>query len=1270
MRKVKRSSLCLGFFLAAGLAIPASASAAASLEDLWCTSASACVAVGASDFEEGEHSSSQIHVKRWSGSAWTAEELDPPDSAATSVLEGVACASTSACTAVGSYVDHESRVTLALALRWDGTDWDIDELSKPEAALSAELVDVACASASSCVAVGSYTDDEEIRKSLAMSWNGSAWSVLSVPIPSGAALSELEGISCTGASDCVAVGSFVNSGEVTKTLALSWNGSAWSIASTPEPSGSELNQLYDVACRPSDACTAVGTYFDSTGDQKTLALRRNTSKEWSIQTTPNKSNALSRTLTAVSCASTTSCVAMGMVEQGRQEIPIAIGWNGSAWSEQSIDTEALGAAVVKPESVFCTSSTNCDAVGEVSYGRSAAPRNLAFHFNGSVWVVSEAGGYERKWTSHDTIDRTSDLTAVSCPVTQRCFAVGHALVDGTQHSQVASWVGGTWSPEPGPEPEGAKTTDLVGVSCVSTSSCWAVGAYFDAENVQIPMAVRWNGTAWSVHTVPSPSGIQAGTLLAVDCASASSCTAVGTYVDAEDVQRPLAMSFDGTAWSVATVALPSGSVGAALSGVSCASATACMAVGVRFDAFGHEAGFAAKREGSSWTHVSPPGLEEEAPHLLLDVSCVTAAQCVSVGRLEDPGGDPQNLALDWDGTGWEEMEVPSGETAGLASISCASSTHCMAVGGRDGDSAQPPQILGWDGNDWEPEPPAQYPQGTTGYSLTGIACVSADECHATGSASHDGFAPTNAALALYDQQWLAADATAVGSGLRGVFCHSAENCLAVGDSVDQAASDPATSWAWSDEGWEIADASSATGAFLAEVSCIEPDHCTAVGRKGAWPFRPLAERWDGEKWSTQVTPAPAGRSSQLESISCFSASWCAAAGFSWPSHGSGAAAPLVQTWNGSAWQTASISLPGGAISAFLHDISCASASSCAAVGSYVDSAGVHHGLIERWNGSSWSATPSSPPGGQSYRLKGVDCTSSSACTAVGTSTTTAGGSVTAIALRWNGSSWAPETVPVPENVIATKLNDVDCYSSIHCVAAGSFTDAHGSNPFIVGRTSGVWTQEAAPEITSSGNASVDSISCPSAADCLAAGLSQSAGRPGEPFTVQTEGEASWERTEPVNAPSEPPPALTADQLADAVALLEADPAVQAAIGSEEYDLKMGSWTETEEEGVSYLVGAYAELTLKDGESWSERTWQVAAYETNGGSYEEGEYIQETFNASASGIETLSVSIDLVFDSEGNVIDGEAVEVSPQAHGPGEIEVDESEIEYDEEIEEY
>lgn len=210
------------------LITPSFASAAASLDDLWCTASNSCVAVGASDIEDG---SSQVHVKRWNGSAWTREEVDPPEGAAKSELAGVYCTSASACIAVGFLATEGEGKDQPLAVKWDGSNWDGENLPVPEGATSTKPADIACASSSDCIAVGDYIDAEDVKKSLAMAWNG----LLSGPVPSGAGLSELESISCTASNDCVAVGSFVNSSEVTKTLAVSWNGSSWSIASTPEP---------------------------------------------------------------------------------------------------------------------------------------------------------------------------------------------------------------------------------------------------------------------------------------------------------------------------------------------------------------------------------------------------------------------------------------------------------------------------------------------------------------------------------------------------------------------------------------------------------------------------------------------------------------------------------------------------------------------------------------------------------------------------------------------------------------------------------------------------------------------------------------------------------------------------------------------------------------------------------------------------------------------------------------------------------------------------
>jgi hypothetical protein len=92
-------------------------------------------------------------------------------------------------------------------------------------------------------------------------------------------------VSCTSASACTAVGSYTNSAGTSVALAERWNGKAWTIQKTPNPSGAQGNSLAGASCR-CGICTAVGSYTNSAGTQVTLAERW-TGKVWVIQKTPN-----------------------------------------------------------------------------------------------------------------------------------------------------------------------------------------------------------------------------------------------------------------------------------------------------------------------------------------------------------------------------------------------------------------------------------------------------------------------------------------------------------------------------------------------------------------------------------------------------------------------------------------------------------------------------------------------------------------------------------------------------------------------------------------------------------------------------------------------------------------------------------------------------------------------------------------------------------------------------------------------------------------------
>jgi hypothetical protein len=70
---------------------------------------------------------------------------------------------------------------------------------------------------------------------------------------------------------------------------------------------------------------------------------------------------------------------------------------------------------------------------------------------------------------------------------------------------------------------------LSGVSCVSATDCKAVGEYRNAHNDSLSLALKWNGSVWSMQDTPEPFGV-AGyyPLSAVSCTAGMACTAVGT----------------------------------------------------------------------------------------------------------------------------------------------------------------------------------------------------------------------------------------------------------------------------------------------------------------------------------------------------------------------------------------------------------------------------------------------------------------------------------------------------------------------------------------------------------------------------------------------------------------------------------------------------------------------------------------------------------------------------------------------------------------------
>lgn len=167
---------------------------------------------------------------------------------------------------------------MTLAEVWNGTSWAIQDTPSPAGATEGSaLIGVSCPSAADCTAAGSSTDGSGNTTTLAEQWNGSAWTIQSTPNESsGAPLhNDLWGVSCAAADSCSATGYFTNSSVLLRPLAEHWNGTSWVVEDAPDPSGRHGSSLQGgVSCSSPSKCTAVGWSQNKSGTSFTLAERR------------------------------------------------------------------------------------------------------------------------------------------------------------------------------------------------------------------------------------------------------------------------------------------------------------------------------------------------------------------------------------------------------------------------------------------------------------------------------------------------------------------------------------------------------------------------------------------------------------------------------------------------------------------------------------------------------------------------------------------------------------------------------------------------------------------------------------------------------------------------------------------------------------------------------------------------------------------------------------------------------------------------------------
>ena len=181
-----------------------------SISSVACSSGSRCTAVG-NYYDQSEDS--QGLLLTGSGTSWAATEVPlppPPPGGSDLQLGSVACPAASECTAAGSR-EIGNGPGQAFLLTGAGSSWTVTQAPHPgNAGMNPPfLPSVACASATACLAVGQYQTASGNVAGLLISGAASLWSASVAPVPSnaGPGTASAQAVACAkSASACVAVG--------------------------------------------------------------------------------------------------------------------------------------------------------------------------------------------------------------------------------------------------------------------------------------------------------------------------------------------------------------------------------------------------------------------------------------------------------------------------------------------------------------------------------------------------------------------------------------------------------------------------------------------------------------------------------------------------------------------------------------------------------------------------------------------------------------------------------------------------------------------------------------------------------------------------------------------------------------------------------------------------------------------------------------------------------------------------------------------------------
>lgn len=319
----------------------------------------------------------------------------------------------------------------------------------------------------------------------------------------------------------------------------------------------------------------------------------------------------------------------------------------SASPDIVVDNTLQGIEAIAPDDIWTVGFANNPNGPQYSI------QTLALHWDGTDWSIVPTPNAPMDWNR---------LYGVAATSTNDVWAVGTSqdVAYVPLRTLIQHWDGTEWSIVPSPSP-GTVFNELRAVAAVSANDAWAVG-FCAGWYRRSTLILHWDGASWNRVPSPNPNGeFASNELYGITAFSADDIWAVGVSGTADYAYAPLALHWDGTAWTAVPTA-NGGGYGSFFRSVSGSSSGDLLAVGASVFSAGFEGGirhiaFASRWNGTAWTPITDfTFLDPDEYYSTTNFYGVSAVASDFAWVVGDAQGDA--WLFHWNGTSLNEVQAP------------------------------------------------------------------------------------------------------------------------------------------------------------------------------------------------------------------------------------------------------------------------------------------------------------------------------------------------------------------------------------------------------------------------------------------------------------------------------------------------------------------------------------------------------------------------------------------------------------------------------------